>query len=217
MRSQRWVFLGILVFAIALPGCPAQQPAPDTGPAPNQQIRKDNAPEEKGAEKGDSVHCSLRLILPEKASKKDRSVATVEIANDGDGPVTLVLPGDGSTWGWRTPKIGWSILSADSEDPHPDWPSKPDGLRCGNINALDADEVFTLDPGAFMPLGEWLGFPNHALAPGRYRVVFYYANVPDLEWQGLPLGKHDAKAMETISGSTPLTLRSNEAVIEITP
>src|SRR5438270_13602482 len=33
---------------------------------------------------------------------------TAALVNDGPGPAPVVLPGDGSDYGWRTPVVRWS-------------------------------------------------------------------------------------------------------------
>lgn len=137
------------------------------------------------------------------------------IVNQGAKPVALVLPGDGSESKWRTPVVGWSVLSAD-ELAQKHLPEVPvfHGGRCGNINAIKLKEVFTLQPGESRSLGEWAGQPALA-APGRYRVVFYYQNIPDLKITGIPLGEHETGALDKIAHSTPCKLMSNEVVVEV--
>ena len=158
--------------------------------------------------------CTLRLELPAVVSHEARVKVRVEIKNVGKPNVTLVKLGDGSAVGWRTPIVGWSILPADSKEQHPKQPQKRMVARCGNINALKLDELFTLKPGETMKLGDWNGFP-HDIPPGKYRVVYYYSNVPDLKWSGVPLGNHDANAMREVKNSTPIALVSNELQVEV--
>lgn len=140
---------------------------------------------------------------------------TITITNTGNTAVTLVQPGDGSRCKWRTPVIGWSVISAD--DPkatHPQEPFLFTGARCGNINALNPGEVFKLQPGERKDLGEWADVPLFP-DPGTYRVVFYYFNQPDLQWHGLPLGEHDEKAMRMVKASTKCELISNELTFTV--
>jgi len=61
-----------------------------------------------------------------------RPQVTATLVNRGKREVTLVEPGDGSDCGWRTPLVEWSRRRRDN------------GGRCGNINALKEEEVFTL-------------------------------------------------------------------------
>lgn len=120
---------------------------------------------------------------------------SLRIVNSSKRSVTLVLPGDGSEDGMRTPRIRWT-------------PESPRRGRCGNINCLRSDEVFTLAPGEERELGDWVGRPELP-GPGTHRVAVTYENVPDLGWSGVPLGDHDEAAMERIRRSTPVRSTSN--------
>jgi hypothetical protein len=86
--------------------------------------------------------------------------------------------------------------------------------RCGNINPLQAKEVVSLRPGQRIALDGWVGSPSLA-TPGKHKVQFRYANIPDLKWGGLALGKHDEVAMQQIRASTPVTADSNTIEIEV--
>jgi len=147
--------------------------------------------------------------------KDARPKFTVAITNSGKADVTLVQPGDGSDCKMRTPVVGWSAIPAD--DPkatHPQEPPLYAGGRCGNINALQADEVFVLKPGERKALGGWFGAPSFPKR-GKYRVVLYYFNLPNLQWSGLPLRRHDEKAMRQVKTSTKCELVSNELVFTV--
>src|SRR5262249_30475095 len=76
-------------------------------------------------------------ITPEETSLnvgQDPQI-TATITNRGKAPVTLVLPGDGSKWGWRTPLVGFSSIRIDKDKPkHPATVPLYRGGRCGNIN-----------------------------------------------------------------------------------
>jgi len=106
----------------------------------------------------------------------------------------------------------------DSQELHPQDPPREVSV-CGNTDRLKADEVFDLAPGAAKELNrwvhQWVPFPE-SLAPGKYRVVFYYANVPETDWVLFPLGKHDEAAMRRVKASTPISLVSNEVKLEVT-
>jgi hypothetical protein len=140
---------------------------------------------------------------------------TASITNTGKPPVTLVLPGDGSESGWRTPLVGFSSRKMDKDKPkHPAAVPLYRGGRCGNINALKSNEVFTLAPGKSKDLSDWIGFPQFT-EPGTYSVVFYYANDPALKWRGVPLGKHDPDAMKRVEKSHECLLISNELKLTV--
>ena len=74
--------------------------------------------------------------------------------------------------------------------------------------------MFTLQASESKQLGEWVGQPSLAV-PGKYRVVFYYQNIPDLKITGIPLGEHEAGVLEKIAHSTACRLVSNEIVVEV--
>jgi hypothetical protein len=128
---------------------------------------------------------------------------TVTLVNGGKNEVVLVEAGDGSGCGWRTPLVEWSPRQ------------RCGGRRCGNINALKPEEVFTLRPAESRELKGWLGEP-YLPNPGRYRVALRYSNEPQREWFGVPLGEHDPKAWALVRRSTPVTVVSNavEVVVE---
>src|SRR5262245_10231784 len=50
------------------------------------------------------------------------------LVNNGAEAAVVVLPGDGSDCGWRTPVVRWT-------------PAASSGRDCGNINSLRANEV----------------------------------------------------------------------------
>ncbi len=111
---------------------------------------------------------------------------TAHLVNRGAQPMKVVLPGDGSSCGWRTPVIRWAP------------PMQVDG-RCGNINALKAAEVITVGPGERVEL-RWLGWPTLATV-GTQQVSLEIEHLPDLQWAGRPLGEHDPEAMAKIRQS----------------
>ena len=140
----------------------------------------------------------------------------VEIVNQGKESVTLVQPGDGSSCGWRTPLISWSVLSAENMKSHPEKVVIHAVPRCGNVNPITESEVVTLQPGEKMTLNGWIG-QVHGREPGLYRVVFYYQNDPTIIRKGLPLGKDSERALKAIQESTPCLLKSQEVLLEILP
>jgi hypothetical protein len=138
----------------------------------------------------------------------ERPQVRAGVVNESKTAVALVLPGDGSSVGWRTPIVGWSVLNADDRGTRPSAPPVR-GSRDGNINPLTAKDLLTLEPGTSAPLGDWLGSPSFP-SPGAYRVVFYYRNIPDLSWKGITLGQHNAAAMKQVGRTAPCSLVSNE-------
>jgi hypothetical protein len=158
--------------------------------------------------------CELRIEVPAQIKQDAHGQIKVRINNVGDAPVTLVLPGDGSEVSWRTPVIKWSLTRLDPPDSKAAAPLGFSGGRCGNVNKLDLREIFTLKPGETQKIGQWVNLP-YGMPPGQYSVVFHYSNIPDMKWQGVPLGKHDPAAMQQVKRSTPISLVSNEVIVEI--
>jgi hypothetical protein len=123
------------------------------------------------------------------------------LTNKDSVPVTVVLPGDGSDCGWRTPILTWT-------------PAVKMDRTCGNINALRAREIVTLLPGKSVSLGEWIA-PPAPTRPGKHRFTLTYENKPGLAWRGVPLGQHDPAAMAKVKASTPLKVVSNTVEVEV--
>lgn len=139
----------------------------------------------------------------------------VSIQNNSLEPVTLVHPGDGSESGWRTPIINWSVLPTASRKKHSNQAVPLSIPRCGNMNPFDASEMFSLAPGQTKTWNTWISHsPFLNLKPGRYRVVFLYANRPDLQWRNEQ--ENDPLLMEQVRNSRECSLKSNEITLLIT-
>lgn len=165
----------------------------------------------------ESAPCQLRLEVPKPFTSGLPMIVKPQIRNTSKSNVSLVMPGDGSEVGMRTPVIGWSILSADSDDEHPKTPPRTPGARCGNTNALRMNEIFTLKPRETREFECRIDRPT-GLTPGKYRIVFYYSNDPQMKWSGVPLGgEHDREAMRRVKESTAVALISNEVQFEVVP
>ena len=154
-------------------------------------------------------------ITPTEATIKRGEQLRVEatIANSGSSPVALVLPGDGSQVGGRTPVVTWLFVPDNAAPPHP-----PSSLHatsvCGNINPLKRAEVFTLPGSAKRVLNEWIS-PVVNLPAGRYRLRMQYSNEPARKVSGLPLGEHEAGAEDLIRRSTACRLVSNDVSLTV--
>lgn len=141
---------------------------------------------------------------------------TATIRNGSDRVITLVLPGDGSEAGLRTPITGWSFLPAQPpnrrrEHP-PQIPSQPP-RGFSDVNPLTRSEVFTLKPGNTKSFEVWVRMSN--LPTGRYRAVYYYVNDPTKRLQGYPLGPNETGAEEIMAKSTSCQLISNEIIVNV--
>jgi hypothetical protein len=63
----------------------------------------------------------LRIVAKEASmTLGQQPQITATVTNKGSTPVTLVLPGDGSESGWRTPLVGFSSIKCGKDKPkHP--------------------------------------------------------------------------------------------------
>jgi hypothetical protein len=97
---------------------------------------------------------------------------TLALKNNGRSAVRLVLPGDGSEVGWRTPVLAWAATSGGK-------PVAPVNRgRCGNMNRIERSEIFTLAPGASREIPEWV--PSPEFPSGTYDLRLTYRNDPGL-------------------------------------
>ncbi len=134
----------------------------------------------------------------------------VTLHNTDRDTVTLVLPGDGSYWGWRTPLMDWEVREAGG----PPLKRTPLAL-CGNINPLRAGEVFRLPPGAQRKFTTAVPEYYRYGKSHRYQFRLSYENRPHLAWGGSPLGAHDPNALRLLQQSTPCKLLSNALELEV--
>jgi len=129
------------------------------------------------------------------------------LTNNGSRPRTLVLPGDGSCMGWRTPVIEWRF--------QPSRKVRPCG-DCANINAIKAGEVFILEPGATRVFDRWIQ-PAALPAARRFRAVMVYSNDPGLPFglEGAVLEEHDCGELARLRGSDDCRVTSNEIEVYV--
>jgi hypothetical protein len=216
---MRALLLTLLMTVPGAPAWPAPLPKPEP-PEPRLELRlQTTTPKLK---RGQDVRCEVTIL------------------NRGKHEVLLVQPGDGSDCGWRTPIIEWVVngkvdgarqgsveektkVRTDRASPPAPKPLRPACLeegagrvaRCGNINALKADEVFVLKPGEQVRLNAWACPSGLQTGSGTFKLAVRYFHIPDLKWRGLPLGQHDPMAMERIRKSAAVTLESNVVEIEV--
>lgn len=175
--------------AAAPPSNPVRTLAPANGPSPSSVSRCE----------GVSLTLSAEL---QNGTTRFRGV----LKNGGPRPVTLIQPGDGSEAGWRTPILTWQVKTLSGT---PVAPSR--GARCGNMNQLDASEVFPLRPGEQVALDRWLGRPF--VPDGRYVVRLVYENDPNrLGRDGSMAAPLVQKAFRT---STPCRVQSQELLVDL--
>jgi hypothetical protein len=125
---------------------------------------------------------------------------TARLINNGARSLTIVLPGDGSRMGRRTPVIEWIFTPG----------GRVIGVEgCGNINELKRGEVFTLQPGETRDLGTWVA--PLALPPQpRFHGVMVYTNDPALSFHGVLLHPHDEGELARLHMSDRCRVESNE-------
>ncbi|MCA9071372.1 MAG: hypothetical protein KDA84_20735 [Planctomycetaceae bacterium] len=160
--------------------------------------------------------CQLILDLPRKM-RLGRTSVRITVQNVGNTPVTLLHPGDGSVRRMRTQTISRTFipLETDEGDENHADPCYLIGGTCGICNALQGDELFTLQPGESQELRSiYTGFPRN-IHPGKFRVVFSYKNDPKFSWAKHSLGHHNWYTMQRVRKSTPVDLISNGQIIEL--
>jgi carboxypeptidase family protein len=134
----------------------------------------------------------------------------VTLQNTGRDTVTLVLPGDGSDCGRRTPLLEWNVRELGG----PALDRMGIGV-CGNINPLYANEVFKLAPGAQRKFTTMFPRNFRYQKSHRYQFRLSYENRPAMEWHGLLIGVHDADALRLLRVSTPCKLVSNALELKV--
>jgi hypothetical protein len=116
--------------------------------------------------------CGLKATVRDLGSTHGDARFVLTLKNESSKPVRLVLPGDGSEVGWRTPALTWSATSgsqAVSPAPSP---------RCGMMNHIEPAEIITLAPGASREMTEWI--PPPPFTAGTYDLRLTYRNDPKL-------------------------------------
>jgi len=142
-------------------------------------------------------------------------VIHAELVNGGARERRLVLPGEGSAQGLRTPLLAWSIRGPGDTRSHayrrPSTPSH----QCGNLPAPRREELVALAPGearSFRPDITRLVLRT----PGVYRVVLYYENDPGADWGAWRmLAGDEAAPWGEVAGSDAVRLASNELVFQV--
>lgn len=123
------------------------------------------------APQGDT--CGLHALLGAHPTPNGSLTYSLTLTNQGKVARSLVVPGDGSSAGWRTPVLSWSAVTLAGK------PAKEGQMaRCGLMNAIDSTELFTLAPGASKVLSGWIDGPR--LPPGTYYLRLRYRNDPKL-------------------------------------
>jgi hypothetical protein len=157
-----------------------------------------------------SSSCGLRATLREAPVRQmgDHRFA-IDLKNESTHAVKLVLPGDGSEVGWRTPIITWKALKNGVAVP------QEEGGRCGMMNPLKVEEVFTLGPGETKTIDEWIGYLPYPA--GTYEMRVTYKNDPSLaEREGKGKAREDEVA-KAFASTSPCEVTSNALSVTIAP
>jgi hypothetical protein len=128
----------------------------------------------------------------------------------------LVLPGDGSWSGLRTPVVGFSAVPVTRGlARHPRYPARH-FAKCPNINAIRPGDIVELAAGRTLKLGvaslgqvgplDDRGLPVRRKR-GKWSVAYHYINNPNKEWRGVTYVNSDAR--DAVRRSTYCELRSN--------
>jgi hypothetical protein len=196
-----------LVMVLAVAAC-GKKPLPADSvdralPAPAAALPAWNAAAEReGPNPCDGVHFEI------SSREKDGYTSfRGTLTHEGDGTVTLVLPGDGSEVGWRTPIVTWQVWT-----PAGAPVTLSHSGRCGNINALRPDEIFTLRPGERHDLGDWFGSPD--VPPDTYVVRAIYENDPRREMRRT-LERNDEALLARIRATTACRVASNAISVRL--
>jgi hypothetical protein len=129
----------------------------------------------KGHQSGSQPNVTLVLhAVNHKIKFGEIPEFNAELINSDKHAIVIILPGDGSTFGDRTPIVRWKPRM------------HPLGLSdCGLTNSLTAREIITLQPGERVPLAAYMiGWPTLKKV-GKHQVVLEVENVPGLIWNGM--------------------------------
>jgi hypothetical protein len=112
-----------------------------------------------------AASCGLRAELVSRDGAN-----TLTLVNEGERSTRLVLPGDGSDLGLRTPTLTWRVTS--NGRPVQQHEVGP----IGGLSRIEATEIFSLAPGERRSISAWVGAPS--VDPGTYEVALHYENDP---------------------------------------
>ena len=136
----------------------------------------------------------------------------VTLRNEGRDPVVLVLPGEGSNVGARTPLIDWVIRDKEGHL------LEREGLVfCGQRKELNSEAVFRLGPHEERRFKSEIP-ETYPYEKGRkYLVTFKYENRPDMKWPpaSMTWAPDDPDAVQRLANSTPCQLVCNTIEVKL--
>jgi len=162
---------------------------------------------------------ALQLHLGHYVDGKDLHVV---IRNTGEKSLDLVLPGDGSSSGMRTPIFKWAVVGANG-------PVKQTGIHVdATIDPLQPGEVVRLQSSQTREIPKWIP-PIEISAAGTYQISLRYTNDPHREWASVyrpprrilspfpSFVDHDETEMKRVRTSAPCDLVSEPVEIVVVP
>jgi hypothetical protein len=156
-----------------------------------------------------------------KITKDSIDNINISILNNSNDSIKIVLPGDGSTPGWRTPTVRWSIIKIDDEiNKHPENElpelSKELGY-CKLINKIKLDEIITIHAQKEFQLSKYVISPYYyskRKSKGKYSIKLYFKHDSKHGW--LSAGYSGNEIKKIIKEETEdFFLVSNELIMEI--
>ena len=156
---------------------------------------------------------SDRNQIDPKLNPNHYAKITGELINNGNQSIKLVLPGDGSEDGWRTPYIKWSVVKENGEGSKQHEFEFREAMRCGNVNSLNLEDIIELPPNQSIVIDEWIGYPPIPHSSGKYRIKLSYENDPKAKWEGL--GFHDKFLLCKAKRTDKIKVMSNEINVEV--
>ena len=174
--------LGVLLPVACTAPAPSEPPARSSAVAPVAPPAVITQPVAQPSEPAAPItaapvdDCGLRATITAARGQDGADRYTLTLKNEGAAARTLVTPGDGSEYGRRTPMLAWFGTRDGQPAPEIERPG------CGMMNAIEASEIFTLEPGASRAMSTWLMGPSYG--PGRYEVRLRYTNDPGKQVTG---------------------------------
>ena len=140
----------------------------------------------------------------------------ISIFNHSKDSIKIVLPGDGSIIGWRTPIVRWSVIKKGGDEKHPNKLPELDKKfgRCKMMNPPKREEIISIGSHSQVEIKGGVYWPQIPKKNGKYSVKLYLLNDPNNR-----LGKirdTTSELSEIIKNKTEeFLLISNELIFEI--
>lgn len=165
----------------------------------------------------DSIRLSIRSMSGKTVrtglfGNYPRDPIEITLRNDGPKKVVLVMPGEGSDVGARTPVIDWEI-----RDKAGNLLRREGVVFSGNRHELRSESVFDLAPHEERTFKYTIpeGYPYEE--GHKYLVTFKYENRPNMKWPPASMvwAPDDPDAVQRLANSTPCQLVSNTIELKL--